>query len=96
MTKDEEGQTNMTSPNGIDHKDLNDGLDEIDVPPTDERRSLDRREPRKREFGIIPIPKSKRHDPTLKVHEQFVFTWKMNLILAGAAVSRLDPCGVKS
>jgi hypothetical protein len=43
--------------------------------------------PRTKEFGFLPIPKSKRHDPTLKTHEQFAFTWKMNLILAGAAVS---------
>lgn len=43
---------------------------------------------RTKEFGFLPIPKSKRHDPTLKVHEQFKFTWKMNLILAGAAVRR--------
>lgn len=42
---------------------------------------------RKLDFGFIPIPKSKRHDPNLKVHEQFAFTWRMNLILAGAAVS---------
>jgi hypothetical protein len=42
---------------------------------------------RKRDFGFIPIPESKRHDPNLKVHEQFAFTWRMNLILAGAAVS---------
>lgn len=41
---------------------------------------------RKRDFGLIPIPKSKPHDPNLKVHEQFAFTWRMNLILAGAAV----------
>lgn len=41
---------------------------------------------RKRDFGFLPIPKSKRHDPNLKTHEQFQFTWRMNLILAGAAV----------
>lgn len=46
---------------------------------------------RKRDFGFVPIPKSKRHDPNLKVHEQFAFTWRMNLILAGAAVS-LENC----
>lgn len=46
---------------------------------------------RKRDFGIIPIPKNKRHDPNLKVHEQFEFTWRMNLILAGAAVRQFPP-----
>jgi hypothetical protein len=90
MKKDEEGQTNLASPNGVDHKYLNDGLDEINIPTTDDQECIDGSNPRKREFGFIPIPKSKRHDPTLKVHEQFVFTWKMNLILAGAAVSRLE------
>jgi hypothetical protein len=90
MTKDEEGRTNITSPSRVDHKDLNDGLDEINIPTTNDQDFIDGPKPRKRELGIIPIPKSKRHDPTLKVHEQFVFTWKMNLILAGAAVSRLE------
>jgi hypothetical protein len=52
-----------------------------------ETTSDDRLPTRKREFGIIPIPKSRRLDPNRKVHEQLVFTWKMNLILAGAAVS---------
>jgi hypothetical protein len=52
--------------------------------------------PRKKEFGFLPIPKSKRHDPTLKVHEQFEFTWKMNLILAGAAVSSASWSGEAS
>jgi len=39
------------------------------------------------DFGFLPIPKSRRHDPNLKPHEQFIFTWKINLVLAGAAVS---------
>ena len=43
---------------------------------------------RRRDFVFLPIPKSKRHDPTLKAHEQFMFTWKINLVLAGAAVSQ--------
>jgi hypothetical protein len=48
---------------------------------------------RERDFCFLPIPKSKRHNPDLKTHEQFIFTWKTNLVLAGAAVS-LDiwPC----
>lgn len=55
--------------------------------PNDQRQLPIPKNIRKKEFGFIPIPKSKRHDPNLKVHEQFIFTWKINLILAGAAVS---------
>jgi len=55
----------------------------------DDRPLSEPKKVRKRELGFIPIPKSKRLDPNLKVHEQFVFTWKINLILAGAAVSPL-------
>lgn len=55
---------------------------------TDEMDESPVRVGRKRDFGLIPIPKSKRHDPNLKTHEQFAFTWRMNLILAGAAVRR--------
>ena len=39
------------------------------------------------DLGFLPIPKSRRHDPNMKPHEQFIFTWKINLVLAGAAVS---------
>jgi hypothetical protein len=53
----------------------------------DIRPSIEPKRVRKRELGFIPIPQSKRLDPNLKVQEQFVFTWKINLILAGAAVS---------
>lgn len=56
-------------------------------PPHDTRPTIEPKKLRKRELGFIPIPKSKRLDPNLKVQEQFVFTWKINLILAGAAVS---------
>jgi hypothetical protein len=42
---------------------------------------------RNRDFGFLLIPSSRRHDPNLKSHEQFIFTWKINLVLAGAAVS---------
>ena len=76
------------------------GIDEMEDGPykTDElgielrasndiRPILEPKRIRKRELGFIPIPKSKRLDPNVKVQEQFVFTWKINLILAGAAVS---------
>lgn len=53
----------------------------IDIP------TLSRKEIRNRDFGFLPIPSSRRHDPNLKSHEQFIFTWKINLVLAGAAVS---------
>lgn len=53
----------------------------------DNQPSIEPKKVRKRELGFIPIPKSKRLDPSVKVQEQFVFTWKINLILAGAAVS---------
>jgi hypothetical protein len=42
---------------------------------------------RKRDFGFLPIPKSRRHNPNLKPEEQFIFTWRMNLVFATAAVS---------
>jgi hypothetical protein len=42
---------------------------------------------RNQDFGFLPIPNSRRYDPNLKSHEQFIFTWKINLVLAGAAVS---------
>lgn len=62
----------------------NTGVLEID----DDDHDRPIRTTRKRDFGFLPIPKSKRHDPSLKVHEQFAFTWRMNLTLAGAAVGR--------
>jgi hypothetical protein len=49
--------------------------------------TLPTKEIRDRAFGFLPIPNSRRHDPTLKSHEQFIFTWKINLVLAGAAVN---------
>ena len=76
---------------GIDE--MEDGPDKTDESGIELRASNDIRpipEPkrvRKRELGFIPIPKSKRLDPNVQVQEQFVFTWKINLILAGAAVS---------
>lgn len=42
---------------------------------------------RKKDFGIIPIPKNRRHDPKLKPEDQFAFTWRMNIVFALAAVS---------
>jgi hypothetical protein len=53
----------------------------IDIP------TLPRKGIRHCDFGFLPIPSSRRHDPNLKSHEQFIFTWKINLVLAGAAVS---------
>lgn len=46
---------------------------------------------RKKDFGFLPIPKSKRHDPNVPPEEQFGFTWRMNLVFAGAAVSGRVP-----
>ncbi|OCF44150.1 membrane protein [Kwoniella heveanensis CBS 569] len=40
---------------------------------------------RKRDFGFLPIPKSRRHDPRKKVDVEFGFTWRMNLVFAVAA-----------
>ncbi|WWC89895.1 uncharacterized protein L201_004824 [Kwoniella dendrophila CBS 6074] len=40
---------------------------------------------RKRDFGFLPIPKNRRHDPHKKLDDEFGFTWKMNLIFAVAA-----------
>jgi hypothetical protein len=48
--------------------------------------TLSTEEIRNRDFGFLPIPSSRRHDPNLKSHELFIFTWKINLVLAGAAV----------
>jgi hypothetical protein len=84
----------MTADNnrkGLDE--MEDGTDktvelgiELRAPNDDCQPPLGQKRMRKREFGFIPIPKSKRLDPNLKVHEQFVFDWKINLIMAGAAV----------
>jgi len=71
-------------------EDASDKTDELGIElraSNDIRPSIELKRVRKRELGFIPIPKSKRLDPNLKVQEQFVFTWKINLILAGAAVS---------
>ncbi|WVQ98877.1 hypothetical protein IAU59_006008 [Kwoniella sp. CBS 9459] len=40
---------------------------------------------RKLDFGFLPIPKSRRHDPRKKVDVEFGFTWRMNLVFAVAA-----------
>ena len=42
---------------------------------------------RKRDFGFLPIPKHRRHDPSRKPEEQFLFSWKLNLVFATTAVS---------
>lgn len=51
--------------------------------------SKQRTTPRKRDFGFLPIPTSKRHDPSQKPEEQFVFNFKMNFVFALSAVSLL-------
>ena len=86
--------TNNPNQKGADE--IDDGLDKSDhlgielQASNDIRPTIEPKKVRKRELGFIPIPKSKRLDPNVKVHEQFVFTWKINLILAGAAVSLGD------
>lgn len=83
--------TDNSHPKGQDEmEDRPDKTDELGIElraSNDIRRKIQPKRFRKRELGFIPIPKSKRLDPNLKVQEQFVFTWKINLILAGAAVS---------
>jgi hypothetical protein len=83
--------TDNSNRKGIDEmEDGPDKTDELGIElraSNDIRPSIEPKKVRKRELGFIPIPKSKRLDPNLKVQEQFVFTWKINLILAGAAVS---------
>ena len=77
---------------------MEDGLDKgdhlgIELQATNDiRPTIEPKWVRKKELGFIPIPKSKRLDPNVKVQEQFVFTWKINLILAGAAVSLGGEC----
>ena len=52
------------------------------------RQSVISRKPiRKRDFGFLPIPKNRRHDPNLKPEEQFKFSLRMNIVFAVAAVS---------
>ena len=83
--------TDNLNPKGQDEMD--DGPDKTDELGIELRASndihptIEPKKVRKIELGFIPIPKSKRLDPNVKVQEQFVFTWKINLILAGAAVS---------
>ncbi|ODN83163.1 hypothetical protein L202_01360 [Cryptococcus amylolentus CBS 6039] len=40
---------------------------------------------RKRDFGFLPIPQSRRHDPSKAVQGEFPFTWKINALFASAA-----------
>ena len=86
--------TDNLNPKGQDEMD--DGPDKTDElgielrPSNDIHPTIEPKKVRKRELGFIPIPKSKRLDPNVKVQEQFVFTWKINLILAGAAVSYME------
>lgn len=88
--------TNNSKQKGADEMD--DGLDKSDhlgielQASNDIRPSIETKKVRKKELGFIPIPKSKRLDPNTKVQEQFVFTWKINLILAGAAVRLGGEC----
>lgn len=59
--------------------------DRIDTPSTmsiePERKTI-----RKRDFGFIPIPKSRRYDPSMKPEECFPWSMRMNLVFASAAV----------
>jgi hypothetical protein len=64
-------------------KNENDGEPESPI----DNPTLPTQEIRNRDSGSLLIPSSRRHDPNLKPHEQFIFTWKINLVLAGAAVS---------
>jgi hypothetical protein len=71
--------TDNSNRKGIDEvEDGPDKTDELGIElraSNDIRPSIEPKRVRKRELGF------------LKVQEQFVFTWKINLILAGAAVS---------
>ncbi|EAL22725.1 hypothetical protein CNBB1730 [Cryptococcus deneoformans B-3501A] len=49
------------------------------------RYEFDHQHIRKFDFGFLPIPPGRRHDPSKKVSEEFVFTWKLNLLFAFAA-----------
>lgn len=40
---------------------------------------------RKLDFGFLPIPKNRRQDPNLQSEEQFIFSWRTNLVFAAAA-----------
>ncbi|WVF72050.1 hypothetical protein IAT40_006862 [Kwoniella sp. CBS 6097] len=53
--------------------------DPISHPPHDEIKI------RKLDFGFLPIPKNRRHDPRKKPDVEFGFTWRMNLVFAVAA-----------
>lgn len=54
------------------------------------RCEFDHQHIRKFDFGFLPIPPGRRHDPSKKVSEEFVFTWKLNLLFAFAAVCVLS------
>ncbi|KAK4687476.1 hypothetical protein P7C73_g2642, partial [Tremellales sp. Uapishka_1] len=47
------------------------------VPPEKQIRKVD--------FHLIPIPKNRRYNGTMKPEEQFVFSWRLNLVFATAA-----------
>lgn len=48
---------------------------------------------RKRDFGFLPIPKSRRYDPSMKPEECFPWSLRMNLVFASAAVRHA--CSIK-
>lgn len=54
------------------------------------QHDFDRKHIRKFDFGFLPIPPNRRHDPSKKVSEEFAFTWKLNLLFACAAVCALS------
>jgi hypothetical protein len=44
---------------------------------------------RRKDFGFLPIPKNRRYDPSASPGNLSVFTWKINIVFAVAAVSGL-------
>jgi len=73
-------------PNGANGEKLKGAnIGEPESPPDGSTPSI--KQMRNWDFRFLPIPESRRHDPNIKPHEQFIFTWKINLVLAGAAVS---------
>lgn len=81
----------IDQPSNLKDRDLERDVGTSDPGINNEDNDRPARVGRKRDFGFLPIPKSKRHNPNLKTHEQFEFTWRMNLILAGAAVCPFSP-----
>lgn len=60
------------------------------LPRGPRQHDFDHKHIRKFDFGFLPIPPNRRHDPSKKVSEEFAFTWKLNLLFACAAVCALS------